>query len=115
MRVWQTPPPLGNFAGAEPTAAVYGQIEDVLVTVVECIDDCIVRRDDGVTAADVIARSVVKGCAARNDNPLEKLTGGQVAAFMKGFEEGLVDKATEEILSNRASKLAWQRSMVEAA
>lgn len=97
---------LGAGCVQTPAPAVYSQLEDVLVTVVECIDDGIVSRDDGVTAAGVIARNVVKSCVTRQVNPLEKLTGGQVADFMKGFEKGLVDKATEEVLAIRASKLA---------
>lgn len=88
-----------------PTPAVYGHLQDTLDTLVGCIGENIVHRDDGVSAADTIARSVVRGCVARHGDRLEELTGGQVATFLTGFEKGLVVQATEDILAQRANKL----------
>lgn len=89
-----------------PNLAVQSQLQDALVTLAECIDEDIVRRDDGVTAARTIARTVVRGCVKRHGDPLDALTDGQVADFLTGFEKGLVDQATEDIIAQRASKLA---------
>lgn len=88
-----------------PSPAALNHLEDVLVSLVECIDDGLVRRDDGVTSADAVARTIVSGCTARRWDVLDDLTSGKAVSFMKGFEEGLVDKATEQILTTRASRL----------
>jgi len=57
-----------------PTLAVDSRLEDVLATLVECIDDGIVHRDDRVTAADAVARTIVSGCTAKHRDAFDDLT-----------------------------------------
>ena len=88
-----------------PTLAVDSRLEDVLATLVECIDDGIVHRDDRVTAADAVARTIVSGCTAKHRDAFDDLTSGTSVAFIQGFENGLINKATQNIFTKRASRL----------
>ena len=90
-----------------PIPSVDSQLEGVLVALVECIGDGIVRRDDRVTAADAVARTIVSGCTAKHKDAFDDLTSGTSVAFIQGFENGLINKATQNIFTKRASRLMF--------